>query len=93
VGSWHFEYAAGGHIQRELRIWDVCTPRQELCLRRHRADPDDSGSPSNFLCYAPSQVDQVVCAVCGRPGRLPFPDCWHCTAAPSWHHGRCCPNR
>ena len=32
-----------------------------------------------------------LCAVCGRFGCAPFPECRHCGASPSWHHSRCCP--
>ena len=33
------------------------------------------------------------CEICHEPARTPLGACWHCSANPSYHHGRCCPSR
>jgi len=33
------------------------------------------------------------CEVCHEPARMPLGTCWHCSANPCYHHGRCCPSR
>ena len=48
-------------------------------------------------CPEPEPMDiEVVCEVCNRryPGeRFPFARCNFCGDAPSFHHGRCCPEK
>jgi hypothetical protein len=31
------------------------------------------------------------CEICDAFSSVPHALCWYCGAAPSWHHGRCCP--
>ena len=33
------------------------------------------------------------CSICGRYARVPHAYCKFCKSRPSWHHGRCCPQR
>ena len=33
------------------------------------------------------------CSICGRYARVPHPYCKFCKQRPSWHHGRCCPQK
>jgi hypothetical protein len=35
-------------------------------------------------------LEASSCEICGRYSTVPYPECWYCHAAPSWHHGRCC---
>ena len=38
--------------------------------------------------------DNQGCEYCREPCHpFPYPDCWYCKAAPSYHHGRCCPEK
>ena len=33
------------------------------------------------------------CSICFERARVPFDECWFCGQSPSWHHGRCCPDK
>ena len=51
--------------------------RHEALLARHGIDP-----PADTFCM-----------ICREFGRVPYAECWYCGDSPSWHHGRCCPER
>ena len=38
-------------------------------------------------------TNEQRCSICHGWAGVPFGDCWFCGQAPSWHHGRCCPDR
>ena len=79
--------------QHELRLPSQSRSRspseQELRVGPESAPPQ---------CWNPRQLIPrlAVCEFCRRrfpPERFPFHACFYCGASPSWHHGRCCPQR
>ena len=44
-------------------------------------------------CPTAATDNERRCSICYDRARVPFDECWFCGQSPSWHHGRCCPDK
>ena len=54
---------------------------------------EDRNGDSTFAVTNLLWNRQDQCDICGELAWLPYESCWFCNASPSYHHGRCCPDK
>ena len=89
-----------GHFPVCSQHEEMCSPCADDVTELDATEIVSSPAPTASTASMPSpSLDRSsspphgACDRCGEPAAVPYRWCSICKASPSWHHGRCCPER